>query len=226
MEDQNISLKDLFDIIGKRFKLMYFITIVTVMIVTINNLFLSTPMYEVSTMVFAGKSASDNDNYTSNDIEMYKNLIQSYIKLINTNDLIENALRKNDINMETSNILDNLTVNQSDDSQIIEIKYKSNDKYLAKNIVEDITAEFIKEANQLVPNGNIKIIEHSKLPKTYIKPKKISNIIISFIVSILVGFGIVLFLETINKTVRNKETIEKFIKIPVIGVIPNESKKG
>lgn len=225
MEDQNISFKDLINIIRKRFKLIYFITIVSVLIMTIVNLFLVTPVYEVSTMVFVGKSASDNDDYTSNDIEMYKNLIQTYIKLINTNDLVENALNKNNINMETSKVIDALHVSQSADSQIIEIKYENSDKYLAKNIVEDITLEFKKEAKQLVPNGNVQIVEHSQLPKDYVKPRKVNNIIISFILGIMISLGLVLFLETINKTIRNKESIEKLIKVPVIGLIPSESRK-
>ena len=51
------------------------------------------------------------------------------------------------------------------------------------------------------------------------------GIIISFILGIMISLGLVLFLETINKTVRNKESIEKLIKVPVIGLIPGENRK-
>ena len=91
---------------------------------------------------------------------------------------------------------------------------------IAKNMLESVTNEFITKAQELVPNGNVKILERVELPKNPVAPNKKMNIAIAFILGMMVGFGIVFLLEYLDNTYKNKEQLEKDLDIPVLGVIP------
>ena len=91
---------------------------------------------------------------------------------------------------------------------------------IAKNMLESVTNEFITKAEELVPNGNVKILESVELPKNPVEPNKTMNIAIAFILGMMVGFGIVFLLEYLDNTYKNKEQLEKDLDIPVLGVIP------
>ena len=103
---------------------------------------------------------------------------------------------------------------------MIQIAYRSTSPNIAKNMLENITNEFIVTAQELVPNGNVKILESVELPKKPVAPNKTMNIAIAFILGMMVGFGIVFLLEYLDNTYKNKEQLEKDLDIPVLGVIP------
>ena len=103
---------------------------------------------------------------------------------------------------------------------MIQIAYRSTSPNIAKNMLENITNEFIVTAQELVPNGNVRILESVELPKNPVAPNKKMNVAIAFILGMMVGFGIVFLLEYLDNTYKNKEQLEKDLDIPVLGVIP------
>ena len=114
----------------------------------------------------------------------------------------------------------NLTVLNVSDTQILKIKYKGTDPQEAKTIVSEITKEFIKTSKELVPNGNIKIIEEVQLPNKPISPNKEMNIAVAFLLGFSISIGLAFLLEFLDNTFKTKEQLEKELDIPVIGVIP------
>ena len=119
-----------------------------------------------------------------------------------------------------NDVLNGITVNTVAGTQILQVSYQSKSPSIAKNMLESVTNEFITKAQELVPNGNVKILERVELPKNPVAPNKKMNIAIAFILGMMVGFGIVFLLEYLDNTYKNKEQLEKDLDIPVLGVIP------
>ena len=125
-----------------------------------------------------------------------------------------------DFNKKVEEVLNDVSVTTVADTQMIQIAYRSTSPNIAKNMLENITNEFIVTAQELVPNGNVRILESVELPKNPVAPNKKMNIAIAFILGMMVGFGIVFLLEYLDNTYKNKEQLEKDLDIPVLGVIP------
>lgn len=225
MNKDIIKIEDLFNILKKRWKLICMITLTTTIFVAIISFFIIQPKYETSTKIFIGKEGSIingvEQNYNGNDVEMYQKLLKTYAEVIKTNDLIEKAVEMESLNLESTDVLENLTVSPTIDTQILEIKYVNEDKVVAKNILESILYKFIDESKQLIPNGNVKIIERVKIPDNPVSPNKEMNIIIAFTIGLLSSVGLSLFLEYINDTFAYKEQMEEMLGVPVLGVIPD-----
>lgn len=221
MEEQVIRLDELFEALKKRWIMIVVITLLTTVASAIFSFFVIKPQYEASTKVFIGKDEGENQNYSQNDVIMYQKLMKTYSETIKTKDLVSRSLKGTSIKLEPQEVLNNLTVVSVTDTQILQIKYKSKNPKEAEVVIEEIAEEFIKTSKELVPNGNIKIIEAVELPENPISPNKKMNIAIAFLLGLMVSVGLAFLLEFLDNTFKNKEQIERELDLPVLGSIPN-----
>ena len=222
MEEQVISLSEIFEALKKRWIMIVAITLTATIISGVISFFVIDPVYEASTKVFIGKEESDDAAYNSSDINMYQQLLQTYAQAIKTKDLVNRAISGLSYDeLEASSVVDALTVNPISSTQILEIKYKSKDAEEAKDVLKGITDEFIVTAKELVPNGNVRVIEEVELPEEPVSPNKKINIAIAFLLGLMVSIGLVFLLEYLDNTYKNKEQLEKDLEIPVLGAIPD-----
>lgn len=227
MEDEKeIDLTELFKSILKKWKMIVCVTLLCTIVSAVLSFFVITPKYEVSTKLFIGKEATDtkDQNYNTNDVTMYQKLLKTYAQMIQTNDLISKAISNKGLNLKSETVLKKLKVVPSDDTQVLEIAYTDTDKYVAKNLVDAITNEFIKQSQDLIPNGKVQVIESVKLPLNPVSPNKVKNIAIAIALGIFLGIGLAVLLEFTNNTFKSKEELEKVLGVPVIGTIPDQEK--
>lgn len=152
---------------------------------------------------------------------MYQKLLQTYAETIKTNEVIQAAINNTNADLSVKDVKDSLTVTSIADTQILQIKYKNNDPEVAKSILENITNEFVILAKELVPNGNVRVIEAVQLPEDPVAPNKKMNIAIAFLLGLMVSVGLVFLLEYLDNTFKTKENLERELNIPVLGLIPS-----
>lgn len=226
MNEDVVKIQEVVTALKKRWKLIFLITVITTILSIIASIFIITPKYETKTKVFIGKEGAINkgvadENYSGYDVEMYQKLLKTYAEVIQTNDLIEKAIDAEGLDLKSKDVLKNLKVTPTTDTQILEINYINKDKVVAKNILDSITNEFMSESKQLIPNGNVKIIESVRIPDDPVSPNKKIIIVISFFTGLMIGTGLSLFLEFLDNTFENKEEMEQELGLPVLGAIPD-----
>lgn len=221
MEEQVISISEIFEALKKRWLFIALITILCAGIAAGVSIFVIEPKYETSTKLFIGKEENINATYDNNDIMMYQRLLKTYSETIKTKDLVYSAIENTNYNLTAEEVLANLNVTTVADTQILVISYKSTNPNEAKVIVGEVTDEFIIKSKELVPNGNVRIIETVEVPERPISPNVKMNIAIAFLLGLMISIGLVFLLEYLDNTYKSKEQLEKDLDIPVVGVIPN-----
>ena len=222
MEEQVISLSEIFEAIKKRWIMIVAITLTATIISGVLSFFVIDPVYETSTKVFVGKEESDDAAYNSSDISMYQQLLQTYAQAIQTKDLVNRAISGLSYDeLEASGVVNSLTVTPISSTQILQIKYQSKNPEEAKDVLKSVIDEFIVTAKELVPNGNVRVIEEVELPENPVSPNKKMNIAIAFLLGLMVSGGLVFLLEYLDNTYKNKDQLEKELGIPVLGAIPD-----
>ena len=218
--EKEINLIDLIQSLKKRWKIILVTTLLTTILSALITFFLIKPKYETKVKLFIGKEETAQEGYNQNDILTYQKLLKTYSEVIKTKDLINVAISKSNANETTGDVLNNLTVVPVLDTQILEIKYKNSSPEISLKLINAITDEFVKQSTDLVPNGNVKVLESASLPEKPVSPNKTINILISFLLGLMVGVGIVFLLEFLDNSFKTKKQIEDELDIPVIGVIP------
>lgn len=221
MEEQVISISEIFEALKKRWILIVSITLVATLISGVLSFFVIKPTYEASTKVFVGKEESSLEGYNTNDIQMYQKLLQTYAETIKTNEVVQAAINSTNADLSVKDVKDSLTVTPIADTQILQIKYQNNDPEVARSIIENITNEFVILSKELVPNGNVRVIEVVQLPEDPVAPNKKMNIAIALLLGLMVSVGLVFLLEYLDNTFKTKENLERELSIPVVGLIPS-----
>ena len=152
---------------------------------------------------------------------MYQKLLQTYAETIKTNEVIQAAINNTNADLSIKDVKSSLTVTPISDTQILQIKYQNNDPEVARSIIENITNEFVILSKELVPNGNVRVIEAVQLPEDPVAPNKKMNIAIAFLLGLMVSVGLVFLLEYLDNTFKTKENLERELNIPVLGLIPS-----
>ncbi len=185
------------------------------------SFFIIKPKYEASTKFFIGKEdAGGNQDYSANDIIMYQTLMKTYSEIIRTPDILLSSMEKSKIDSTIEKEQNKLTVVAVANTQILEVSYRSLDPNEARDFIYNLTSEFIKVSKEMVPNGNIKVVQKVILPKKPISPNKKMNLLIGGLSGMILGIATIFLMERFDNTIRSKEELEKELGIPTIGTVP------
>jgi capsular exopolysaccharide synthesis family protein len=79
-----------------------------------------------------------------------------------------------------------------------------------------------KENDVLVagtPN-NISVVDYGLIPDYPIGPQRLRTVIMALFISLAAGIGLAIFLEYMNDSVRSTDDVDRWLRLPSLGVIP------
>lgn len=225
MENEMLTINDVLQILKKRWILIVAIVVVSTVAAGLVSTYVLKPEYKTSTKLFIGKDLDQTTNgYQTSEVQMYQNLMKTYAGLIQS-DLVERAIEGKDVEMSVGEIMGSLQIAPGDEDMFLSMSIVTLDKAAGKEVLELITAEFMKKSTELIPNGNVQIVTAPKEPSGPFSPNKKMNVVVAFAMGLMVAVTLSLFLEYLDNSVKNKEEIEKMLGIPVIGMVPEFSDK-
>ena len=118
--------------------------------------------------------------------------------------------------------------NEAQETNRQELKYKILQRNVDTNQkLYDILLAKVKESN-ITDNmdvSNIRIVEEAVIPKAPIPQNKMRNIVMGLIMGLVGGFGLVFFIEYLDRSLRTEEDVHEYIGVPVLSVIPEAGVK-
>jgi len=85
---------------------------------------------------------------------------------------------------------------------------------LLQKLKENDIATHLKE-------NNISVVEKGKLPVSPVKPRVKIILLLSILLGLFGGVGIAIFVNYIDNTINTQDDIEKYVHLPVIGIVPS-----
>ncbi|MFA6939921.1 MAG: GNVR domain-containing protein, partial [Clostridiaceae bacterium] len=120
-------------------------------------------------------------------------------------------------------ILKKTTVTTKAGAMILNISVQSNVAVDAYKNVQAYADAFVERANQLIPDGDVKIMDSAQVPESAIKPNVNHNTVIGFLLGLLISVSISFLLEYMDNTLVTKEEVEEYLDLSVIGIIPENN---
>ncbi|MHC5039217.1 MAG: GumC family protein [Planctomycetota bacterium] len=75
-----------------------------------------------------------------------------------------------------------------------------------------------------VSMNEITVIDSATEPKIPVKPKPLLNLTMAAVVGLLGGIGLAFFFEYLDDTIKGPEDVERYLKTPLLGIIPSFGK--
>ncbi|WP_318506959.1 YveK family protein [Bacillus sp. T3] len=219
--EETISLKELFQTLRKRLRLIAVITITAVLISGIVSYFFLTPIYQSSTQLLVNQAKTDQTYYNSNELQTNLQLINTYNVILKSPAILELVIKDLNLKMTPTELNEKITVGSEKDSQVFNITVQDPNAAKAAKIANKVAEVFQTEIVKIMSVNNVSILAKADVPENPapVKPNPKLNIAIALVIGLMAGVGIAFLLEYLDNTVKTEQDIEKILDLPVLGVI-------
>jgi capsular polysaccharide biosynthesis protein len=111
------------------------------------------------------------------------------------------------------------------DSNLIEVKVLNNDPNLAFKIANTLSEEYLSLTREFM-FSSVVVISPANIPIQPVKPNKMLNIILAFILGLILSSLLSYFLESMDNTVKTVGDVNHELNLPVLGLIPVQNRRN
>lgn len=227
MEQENyIDISGLFQVLSKEKGMIAAITIFFMLFSALLSFFIIKPTYQGHVTVIIGKNdskSSSNEQY--DDVMMSQNLTKTYAQIAQSKAVALKTVSKLADGTTSDEISKAVSVTPQTGTQIIDITANSKSPEKAAELTNDFSDSFVEVSKAVYTAGDARIIDRASVPTAPIKPKKVLNIAIAFVLGLFVSIGIAFIKEYMDKTIKTQDDIKRYLNLPVLGVIPEYEKE-
>src|SRR5690625_379905 len=226
--EETISLKEIFEVIKKRFMLIIACILGAVLIAAVVSFFVITPIYQSTSQFIVNQS---NQN-TSEEMQVDSGTIRANVELSNTYNVIitssailNEVIESLDLPYNASTLADKIQVSSEQDSQVVAVTVKDPDPMVATDIANATVAVFQEEIYDLMNVDNVQVLSEAvtSANPAPVEPNPTLNIAIALVLGAMIGVGVAFLLEYFDTTLKTEEDIEKKLGITLVGVVSTMS---
>lgn len=221
--EETIDLREYFSIIKKRFWIIALITIVAASVSAGISFFVLQPVYQTNTTLIVNTDQDENTKRITDDqYRVTEKLAVMYGEIIKSRIVLEPVIDNLKLDTTFEELSEQITVSPVKDTQIISISVQDTNPNKARDIANEITKVFPKEAKRITKANGVEVIDKAIVPNSPIKPNKVMNVAIAAVLGIMIGLFVVFLIEYLDNKIKTPQDIEKYLGLPILGVIPNE----
>ena len=222
--EETIDLREYFAIIKKRFWIIALIAVIAAVVSGLISFFMLKPVYEAkSTLIVNTEKTQESQMITGDQFSVTQKLAVTYGEIIKSRIVLEDVISNLNLDTTYEDLVEQVTISPVKDTQIISISVQDTNKQRARDIANEIPKVFTNEAKRITKANDVQVIDKAIIPKNPIKPNKMMNVAIAFVLGTMIGLFVIFLLEYLDNKIKTPQDIEKHLGLNVIGVVPNES---
>ncbi len=220
-ENMELNMKDLSKTLLKRFWIIVLCAVLVGSAVLVYTVNFVTPMYEASVTLYVNNNTAESNKVISSDLAVALQLVNTYVKIIESDAVLENVIAQNGLNLTAKDIRDMLSAESVDDTEMFRVKITSPNPQMSADIANAIADVAPAEISKIIEGSSAKVIDHAKVPATRSSPNYITNTIMGIMTGGLLAMLAIVLSLCMDKRVKNEEDLMKIFEAPVLGEIPD-----
>src|SRR2546428_34351 len=91
--------------------------------------------------------------------------------------------------------------------------------------IYDLISTRVKEidlSSSLLSN-NLSVLDKAPVPKVPVRPRTVLNMTVGLLLGLLLGVGMVFFLDYMDNTVRTAEDVEQYLRLNLLAIVPKQA---
>ncbi len=227
---EEINLKELFAYFKARILLILIIILMVLLCGSIYSLFLKVPLYKSTSSIVlvndSGEASSNNNtSYNQTDAQLNKSLVDTYSEIVKSRRIAEPVIKNLSLNYSVSELLSEVKVTTTTNTEIIKISVIDKDKGLAADIANEIVKVLGEEIKTIYKLQNVSVIDKAVEADYPDNINYIKEFIIYVLAGIVLSCAIIFIVYYFDTTIKSAEEIENNLGLPVFGIVPEVKRK-
>lgn len=221
--EETLTLKELFQALKKRLWLIALITVITATVSAVLTFFVLTPMYDVKTQLLVNQTKSEQQIYNTTELQANVQLINTYNVIIKSPTVLDKVRKNLNLERNADELNKQISVTSAEESQIVEIVVEDKSPEMAAKIANETAKVFKAEVSKVMNVDNVNILSKAVVKENInpVKPIPALNILIGIVIGLIISIATAFVLEFSDKSIKTEVDIEKYLDLPVMGVIAN-----
>ena len=221
-EYETIDLREILLLLKKHVLELIAVTVLFAVVGYLLSVFAMTPKYEASaTMIVNSREDSTaQTTITSDQINSATKLVDTYSVILTSDTVLDKTIADLGLDMDYEELLDKVTVESVNSTQVMRISVVDEDPQQAQQIVASIVDQAPDIIIQTVKAGSVEVISQPKVGEDPVSPKKARNTAITGALGLMLGLGFIFLSTVLNNKFMNETDISKKLGLTVLGVIP------
>ena len=222
--EETIDLIEYFAIIKKRFWIVILTTVIAVGISVIIFHLNKEQLYEAETTMIVNVQSNENQSMlTSDQIYAGEKLGVVYGEIIKSRAVLNPVIERLNLDISTEQLAKMISISQVEDTHIMTLSVTDTDPDRAKDIANTIPGVFTEEVKRTIKANGVEVIDPS-LDGEPIPSNILKKVLIAGVLGVMIGIFVIYLIDFLDNKVKTPQDMEKYLNIPVLGVIPNENK--
>ena len=216
--EQEIDLRQVFDVVRRRFWILATLTLTAVLVAGIMSLYFIPPTYTASVTMLVAKRDTPVADYST--LLMNQNLVRTYAEVAKSRTIAQQVDDALNLHIPVDQLQSRISVTAVKDTQVIKVSVDGATPQEAQSLANAVASAFISQVQSLMKVENVAIVDSAEAPVSPTKPRPLLNVAVAGVLGIMVGFGLMFLLEYLDRTIKNNDDVARYLNLPVLGVIP------
>lgn len=209
--DKEINVKKLLVIIRNRFWILLLVSIIFTSLGAFYSFYITKPLYKTSSKIIV--NADDK-------------LMNTLMVMIKEPGFLEHVVKEMDLNTSPEALSQRISAGSIGGSSLVEISVIDTKPKLAAEIANSASNVFKREMEKTFGLKDISIYSVAKINSVPINVNHENKIILSFIIGLIAGIGLIFLLDFMDNTIRTESLAEQLLDAPVLGTVAKMNKKN
>ena len=180
-----------------------------------------TPTYKASVTMYVNNNAGGSGTVSSANLAVAMQLAKTYVKIIQSDSVLEEVIKETGLNLKTSDIRSMLSAEVVDETEIFRVNVISPNAAMSADIANAIAQIAPEEISNIIEGSTAKIIDYAKVPEGRNAPNITSNGIIGGLVGAVLSVAVLVVIQIADKRIKTEEDLQMICDLPVLGAIPD-----
>lgn len=223
--EEEISLVEIGQTLLKRWKLLFFLPLMAAAAAYFISVYLLTPQYVSSStlIVMPFTERVEEGTVIRHDIVSTRQVVESCKELTLSMESMQRVIGELNLPYSASALRNNININVGDVTTVQVTDPSPNRAYEINKQVTTVLMEFITDAARL---ENVQILNPAQLPNAPDSPRIPLNIAVAFVLGLMISIALAFLFEHLDNTIKTAEDVQKYLGVPVLGVIPEIDDRG
>ncbi len=217
--EEEISLVEIGQILIKRWKLLFFLPILALILSYGISTFMITPQYisSATLIVMPFTEELEGGGIIRHDIESTRQVVQSTKQLTLSLESMQHIIVELNLPYTPDSLRGRININVGDVTEVQVTDPNPQRAYEICNQVTTVLMSYITEAARL---QNVQLLNPAQIPNSPDSPNIALNMAIALVLGLMISVAMAFLFEHLDNTIKTPDDVQKYIGPPVLGVIP------